>query len=139
MTNLNSQVGVLKIGVINSLVAFSIIVSFIILFYKGQKVHVAIGVKHEHQEIQAKMAAEHHEQLRGKLTVPDAGREECNWSTGQWVYDNMSRPLYSGLKCTFMFPEVACDKYGRKDGMYQQWRWQPHGCDLPRYDNHKLS
>jgi hypothetical protein len=23
--------------------------------------------------------------------------------------------------------------------MYQQWRWQPHGCDLPRYDNHKLS
>ena len=57
MTNLNSQVGVLRRGVINTLIAFSVIVSFIILFYKGQEVHVAIGVKHEHQEMQAKMAA----------------------------------------------------------------------------------
>ncbi|CAD6270843.1 unnamed protein product [Miscanthus lutarioriparius] len=50
----------------------------------------------------------------------------------------MSRPLYSGLKCAFIFPEVACDKYGRKDVMYQLWRWQPHGCDLPRFDAIRL-
>jgi hypothetical protein len=63
------------------------------------------------------------------------GDEECSWSRGRWVYDNVSRPLYDGLKCAFIFPEVACDKYGRKDVMYQHWRWQPHGhgCDLPRY------
>jgi hypothetical protein len=134
MTNLSSQIGELRSVIINSLVAFSIIVSFIILFYQGQKVQlVPMAVKHKHQEMQDKMAAEHHEQ-RGELSlsVPDPGREECNWSTGRWVYDNVSRPLYSGLKCTFIFPELACDKYGRKDVMYQHWRWQPHGCDLPR-------
>ncbi|PWZ46460.1 Protein trichome birefringence-like 34 [Zea mays] len=68
------------------------------------------------------------------------GDEECSWSRGRWVYDNVSRPLYDGLKCAFIFPEVACDKYGRKDVMYQHWRWQPHGhgCDLPRFDAMKL-
>ena len=55
--NLSSQAGVLRRGVINTLIAFSVIVSFIILFYKGQEIHVTIGVKHEHQEMQAKMAA----------------------------------------------------------------------------------
>ncbi|KAL5660002.1 hypothetical protein ACJX0J_027127, partial [Zea mays] len=117
MTNLNSQVGVLRSIIINSLVALYIIVSFIILFYKGHEVQMPMVVKHEHQEMQAKVAAEHHEQLRGK----DTSREECNWSTGRWVYDN-----------------VACDKYGRKDVMYQHWRWQPHGCDLPRFDAIRL-
>jgi len=75
--------------------------------------------------------------MRGTTDAGDAG-EECNWSRGRWVYDNMSRPLYSGLKCAFIFPEVACDKYGRKDVMYQHWRWQPHACDLPRYDDYML-
>jgi hypothetical protein len=98
----------------------------------------------EAAEVQLKVAAttEHHDQqLRGSEAEvlqwraelqEDSGEEECNWSTGRWVYDNESRPLYSGLKCSFIFPEVACDKYGRKDAMYQHWRWQPHGCDLPR-------
>jgi hypothetical protein len=88
-------------------------------------------------------AAEHHDQqLRGQEAEAevqrtaelheDSGEEFCNWSTGRWVYDNASRPLYSGHNCSFIFPEVACDQYGRKDVMYQRWRWQPHGCDLPR-------
>ncbi|XP_006663716.1 protein trichome birefringence-like 34 [Oryza brachyantha] len=72
----------------------------------------------------------------------DAGdgeeEEECNWSLGRWVYDNSSRPLYSGLKCSFIFDEVACDKYGRNDTKYQHWRWQPHGCNLPRFNATKL-
>lgn len=145
MTVLNSQV-VLR-STINSLVAFSIIVIFItFLFYQGQELQPPMTIKHELQEMQAEVAAEHHKQPRGEeaevqssTELPDASKEECNWSTGRWVYDNMSRPLYSGLKCAFIFPEVACDKYGRKDVMYQQWRWQPHGCDLPRYDDNKLS
>uniref|UniRef100_A0A453GAI4 Trichome birefringence-like N-terminal domain-containing protein n=1 Tax=Aegilops tauschii subsp. strangulata TaxID=200361 RepID=A0A453GAI4_AEGTS len=57
--------------------------------------------------------------------------EECNWSVGRWVYDNASQPLYSGLNCSFIFNEVACEKYGRNDTRYQYWRWQPDGCDLP--------
>ncbi|XP_057472466.1 protein trichome birefringence-like 34 [Actinidia eriantha] len=33
-----------------------------------------------------------------------------------------------------MFDDLACEKYGRKDLNYQHWRWQPHGCDLPRFN-----
>jgi PMR5 N terminal Domain len=57
---------------------------------------------------------------------------KCDFSVGRWVYDNATRPLYSGPQCKFMHDEVACDKYGRNDTRYQHWRWQPKGCDLPR-------
>ncbi|KAG2622614.1 protein trichome birefringence-like 34 [Panicum virgatum] len=144
MTILSSPVGLRSI--INSLVAFSIIVSSVtLLFYQGQEGQVPMVIEHEHPKMQVQMAAEHHEQLRVTeapvpLTaeLPDARKEECNWSTGRWVYDNLSRPLYSGLKCSFIFPELSCDKYGRKDVMYQHWRWQPYGCDLPRFNATRL-
>ncbi|XP_072996692.1 protein trichome birefringence-like 34 [Typha latifolia] len=63
---------------------------------------------------------------------------KCDLFVGNWVYDDSNHPLYSGLACPFMIDEVACDKYGRNDVKYQQWRWQPHGCDLPRFDAKKL-
>ncbi|CAN6339315.1 unnamed protein product [Urochloa humidicola] len=145
MTVLSSPVGLKSI--LNSLVAFSIIISsatFLFYFYQGQEGQVPMAIEHGHQEMQVRLAAEHHEQLRVKeaqvqLTaeLPDASKE-CNWSIGQWVYDNVSRPLYSGLKCDFIFPELSCNKYGRKDDMYQHWRWQPHGCDLPRFNATRL-
>ncbi|KAF8779237.1 hypothetical protein HU200_002917 [Digitaria exilis] len=117
MTGLQSPVGVRSI--VTYLVAFFILASSIIfLFDKGHQDHVQMAVDRTGDE--------------------DTSKEECNWSRGQWVYDNVSRPLYSGLKCGFIFPEVACDKYGRKDVMYQHWRWQPYGCDLPRFDAIKL-
>lgn len=60
--------------------------------------------------------------------------EACDVFSGRWVYDDSNHPLYSGLNCSFMNDEVACDKFGRSDVKYQHWRWQPYGCDLPRYD-----
>ncbi|KAJ3680889.1 hypothetical protein LUZ60_015378 [Juncus effusus] len=76
------------------------------------------------------------EQVISNGGAGDSGEEkaECNYSIGRWVYDNASRPLYNGTRCKFMHDEVACDKYGRKDLMYQKWRWQPNSCDLPRFD-----
>jgi len=71
------------------------------------------------------------QRLEGQLRPGTPARRSATGQGGQWVYDNVSRPLYSGLKCTFIFLEVACEKYGRKDSMYQHWRWQPHGCDIP--------
>ncbi|XP_062181771.1 xylan O-acetyltransferase 12-like [Phragmites australis] len=149
MTVLQSPVGLMSI--VTSLVAFFIVVSSVsLLFDRGQETQVQMALEHENQEMQVKVVAEHHDQqLRGQEaevqwraelqdSARDAGEEECNWSTGRWVYDNVSRPLYSGLNCAFIFPEVACDKYGRKDVMYQHWRWQPHGCDLPRFNATKL-
>ncbi|KAI3875598.1 hypothetical protein MKX03_001549 [Papaver bracteatum] len=58
----------------------------------------------------------------------------CDLSSGKWVYDNSTYPLYSEKQCSFMFDEVACEKFGRKDLSYQNWRWQPNQCDLPRFN-----
>ncbi|KAF8708577.1 hypothetical protein HU200_029951 [Digitaria exilis] len=63
---------------------------------------------------------------------------ECDMSSGRWVFDDVAYPLYKESACKFMSDQSACGKFGRKDLKYQQWRWQPHGCDLPRFDSLKM-
>ncbi|XP_058214670.1 protein trichome birefringence-like 34 [Rhododendron vialii] len=60
----------------------------------------------------------------------------CNLFSGKWVYDDESYPLYKENHCSFMsiFNGVSCERTGRMDSKYQHWRWQPHDCDLPRFD-----
>lgn len=60
------------------------------------------------------------------------GQGECDMSSGRWVYDDAAYPLYEESACKFMSDQSACGKFGRTDLKYQHWRWQPHGCDLPR-------
>lgn len=57
---------------------------------------------------------------------------KCDLFSGKWVFDNESYPLYKEHQCSFMSDQLACGKYGRKDLSYQNWRWKPHQCDLPR-------
>lgn len=57
---------------------------------------------------------------------------ECNLFSGKWVFDNTSYPLYKEKECKFMSDQLACNKFGREDLSYQNWRWQPDHCDLPR-------
>ncbi|KAK7382464.1 hypothetical protein VNO80_01317 [Phaseolus coccineus] len=59
---------------------------------------------------------------------------KCNLFSGNWVFDNESYPLYKEQHCTFMSDQLACQKFGRKDLSYQNWRWKPHQCDLPRFN-----
>lgn len=57
----------------------------------------------------------------------------CVLFSGKWVYDNVSYPLYKEGQCSFLgnkFP--ACQTDGRKVLKFQNWRWQPHHCDIPR-------
>ncbi|KAL7136108.1 hypothetical protein ABFS83_10G007200 [Erythranthe nasuta] len=58
----------------------------------------------------------------------------CNLFSGKWVFDGASNTLYEEKKCSFMTNEFACEKYGRKEFKYQNWRWQPHQCDIPRFN-----
>ncbi|CAN1303450.1 Protein trichome birefringence-like 34 [Linum perenne] len=58
----------------------------------------------------------------------------CNLFQGKWVYDNESYPLYKEQDCSFMSDQLACQKFGRKDLEYQNWRWQPDQCDIPRFN-----
>jgi hypothetical protein len=57
----------------------------------------------------------------------------CDISKGEWVYDEAARPLYSEEECPYIQPQLTCKEHGRPDTAYRHWRWQPRGCDLPRY------
>ncbi|KAG2544915.1 protein trichome birefringence-like 34 isoform X2 [Panicum virgatum] len=63
---------------------------------------------------------------------------ECDMSSGRWVFDDEAYPLYEESACKFMSDQSACGKFGRTDLKYQHWKWQPHGCDLPRFDAARL-
>lgn len=58
----------------------------------------------------------------------------CDLFSGKWVFDNESYPLYKERECRFMSDQLACEKFGRRDLGYRNWRWQPEECDLPRFD-----
>ncbi|GJT27373.1 trichome birefringence-like protein 34 [Tanacetum coccineum] len=49
-------------------------------------------------------------------------------------YVNSDEQETSQVECPYIPGEFACEQHGRMDSMYQQWRWKPHGCNLPRFD-----
>ncbi|CAE6087951.1 unnamed protein product [Arabidopsis arenosa] len=61
--------------------------------------------------------------------------KECDYSEGRWVRRTSSdNGLLYGEECRFLDSGFRCHKHGRKDSGYLDWRWQPHGCDLPRFN-----
>ncbi|KAL6534417.1 hypothetical protein OROHE_013342 [Orobanche hederae] len=67
-------------------------------------------------------------------TAGDDSTANCDFFWGQWVYDNISYPLYKEEQCSFMDDIFACERNGRRDLKYRHWRWQPHQCDIPRFN-----
>ncbi|KAJ1696650.1 hypothetical protein LUZ63_005162 [Rhynchospora breviuscula] len=57
----------------------------------------------------------------------------CDLYHGKWVYDEMG-PLYTNNSCPVITQMQNCQGNGRPDKGYENWRWQPNKCQLPRLD-----
>jgi len=53
------------------------------------------------------------------------------------VHDSLG-PLYKNDSCPILTQAQNCQGNGRPDNDYENWRWQPMNCDMPRFDAHKF-
>ena len=58
--------------------------------------------------------------------------ERCDLFEGDWMWDE-NYPLYRSKDCRFIDEGFRCSENGRPDLLYTKWRWQPKGCNLPRF------
>ncbi|CAO2839287.1 unnamed protein product [Amaranthus hypochondriacus] len=64
----------------------------------------------------------------------DHGKQACDYSNGEWVWDE-NYPMYGyNESCKFLDPGFRCHENGRTNQSFRHWRWQPHGCHLPRFN-----
>ncbi|KAF3544097.1 hypothetical protein DY000_02003962 [Brassica cretica] len=72
--------------------------------------------------------------LSSSSTKERRNNDVCDYSYGKWVRSrqrDVDGTSY-GEECRFLDPGFRCLNNGRKDSGFRQWRWQPHGCNLPR-------
>ncbi|KAK4436353.1 protein YLS7 [Sesamum alatum] len=61
----------------------------------------------------------------------------CDLYDGKWIYDSAG-PLYTNNSCPVLTQTQNCQGNGRPDKDYENWRWKPSHCDLPRFDAKKF-
>ncbi|GLT49352.1 hypothetical protein SLA2020_315260 [Shorea laevis] len=75
--------------------------------------------------------------VNGRVGFLDEGGDSCDVYDGNWVWDD-DYPLYQSQDCPFVDDGFRCLENGRPDSFYTKWRWQPKGCDLPRFNATKM-
>uniref|UniRef100_A0A0E0JSP9 Uncharacterized protein n=1 Tax=Oryza punctata TaxID=4537 RepID=A0A0E0JSP9_ORYPU len=61
----------------------------------------------------------------------------CDLYHGHWVFDS-SGPLYTNNSCPIITQMQNCQGNGRPDKDYENYRWKPEQCILPRFDGTKF-
>ncbi|KAK1620238.1 hypothetical protein QYE76_051507 [Lolium multiflorum] len=61
----------------------------------------------------------------------------CDLYRGEWFFDS-SGPLYTNNSCPLITKTQNCQANGRPDKGYENWRWKPEKCILPRFDARKF-
>lgn len=64
-------------------------------------------------------------------------RVGCDLYHGNWIHDP-SGPLYTNNSCPLITQMQNCQGNGRPDKDYENWRWKPFQCDIPRFDPKKF-
>ncbi|KAL2921215.1 Protein trichome birefringence-like 4 [Bienertia sinuspersici] len=62
----------------------------------------------------------------------------CDIFDGRWIYDESHNPIYQPGSCPYTEREFNCFGNGRSDLGYLKYRWQPYGCNIPRFDAKKM-
>ncbi|KAF8665023.1 hypothetical protein HU200_054171 [Digitaria exilis] len=90
----------------------------------------------EEAQEEAQEGGDHHEKDHQQQQPPPQRAAACDLYQGRWTFDAAGElsPLYRESECEFLTEQVTCMRNGRRDDSYQKWRWQPAGCDLPRFD-----
>nr|XP_009770484.1 PREDICTED: protein trichome birefringence-like [Nicotiana sylvestris] len=57
----------------------------------------------------------------------------CDIFDGKWVKDEFG-PLYEPGSCPHIDEPFDCYKNGRSDNGYENFRWQPKHCNIPRFN-----
>ncbi|OVA09194.1 PMR5 N-terminal domain [Macleaya cordata] len=80
------------------------------------------------------------DRILSKSNVSSRGTflDQCNVFEGKWVLDNASYPLYTEQSCPYLTKQVTCQRNGRPDSLYQNWRWKPSSCNLPRWNGKEM-
>uniref|UniRef100_A0A5B7B8K1 Uncharacterized protein n=1 Tax=Davidia involucrata TaxID=16924 RepID=A0A5B7B8K1_DAVIN len=75
--------------------------------------------------------------MPGNLSQTNSVDSGCDLYHGKWVYDSTG-PLYTNGSCPVLTQMQNCQGNGRPDKEYENWRWKPAQCDLPRFDAKKF-
>ncbi|XP_038683615.1 protein YLS7-like [Tripterygium wilfordii] len=75
--------------------------------------------------------------LASNASKTDSVDSGCDLYHGSWFYDSLG-PTYTNNTCPIITQMQNCQGNGRPDKEYENWRWKPFQCDLPRFDAKKF-
>ncbi|WCJ34248.1 TRICHOME BIREFRINGENCE-LIKE 8 [Euphorbia peplus] len=70
----------------------------------------------------------------GSFLSKITSEKRCDYGYGRWVREESSKIQSYDETCPFLDPGFRCRGCGRKDMDYLNWKWQPYGCDIPRFN-----